>query len=55
MNLPWSDLAEVQTAGIVLGARMPIILTSRADKVLARLASCAVSLVLVRWGKMTRS
>jgi phosphate acetyltransferase/phosphate butyryltransferase len=39
-------LAEAQTAGIVLGARVPIILTSRADKTLARLGSCAIALLL---------
>jgi phosphate acetyltransferase len=41
-------LAEAQGAGIVLGARIPIILTSRADSVLARMASCAVALVAAR-------
>jgi phosphotransacetylase len=41
-------LAEAQVAGIVLGARVPIILTSRADKTLARLGSCAVALLLAR-------
>ena len=35
-------LANADAAGIVLGARVPIILTSRADSVRARLASCAV-------------
>jgi phosphate acetyltransferase len=35
-------LAHADAAGIVLGARVPIILTSRADSVRARLASCAV-------------
>jgi phosphate acetyltransferase len=30
-------------AGIVLGAKVPIILTSRADSVAARLASCAAA------------
>ena len=39
-------LAEAQIAGIVLGARVPIILTSRADKTLARLGSCAIALLL---------
>jgi phosphotransacetylase/acyl dehydratase len=38
-----SFLASAQAAGIVLGARAPIILTSRADSVAARLASCAVA------------
>jgi phosphate acetyltransferase len=41
-------LAEAETAGIVLGARVPIILTSRADKTLERLGSCAVALLLAR-------
>jgi phosphate acetyltransferase len=30
----------------VLGARMPVILTSRADKTLARLGSCAIAVLL---------
>jgi len=38
-----SFLAEADAAGIVLGARVPIILTSRADTVRARMASCAVA------------
>jgi phosphate acetyltransferase len=37
-----SFLAKADAAGIVLGARVPIILTSRADSVRARMASCAV-------------
>ena len=36
-------LANADAAGIVLGARVPIILTSRADNVRTRLASCAVA------------
>jgi len=36
-------LAGADAAGIVLGARVPIILTSRADSLMARLASCAVA------------
>jgi phosphate acetyltransferase len=36
-------MAEADAAGIVLGARVPIILTSRADSVITRLASCAVA------------
>lgn len=36
-------LADADTAGIVLGARAPIILTSRADSLRARMASCAVA------------
>jgi phosphate acetyltransferase len=38
-----SFLAQADAAGIVLGARVPIILTSRADSLLSRLASCAVA------------
>jgi phosphate acetyltransferase len=38
-----SFLAGADAAGIVLGARVPIILTSRADSELTRLASCAVA------------
>jgi phosphate acetyltransferase len=38
-----SFLANADSAGIVLGAKVPIILTSRADSVMARLASCAVA------------
>jgi phosphate acetyltransferase len=38
-------LANADAAGIVLGARVPIILTSRADSVRARLASCAVAAI----------
>jgi phosphate acetyltransferase len=36
-------LARADAAGIVLGARVPIVLTSRADPVRSRLASCAVA------------
>src|SRR5215468_458790 len=36
-------LSRADAAGIVLGARVPIILTSRADNVRTRLASCAVA------------
>ncbi len=38
-------LAGADAAGIVLGARVPIILTSRADSVRTRMASCAVALL----------
>jgi phosphate acetyltransferase len=41
-----SFLAGADAAGIVLGARVPIILTSRADSLIARLASCAVAALL---------
>jgi phosphate acetyltransferase len=36
-------LADAESAGIVLGARVPIILTSRADSAKSRLASCALA------------
>jgi phosphotransacetylase len=39
-------LANADSAGIVLGARVPIILTSRADSVRARSASCAVAMLV---------
>jgi phosphate acetyltransferase len=39
-------LAGADAAGIVLGARVPIILTSRADSVMTRLASCAVAVLV---------
>ena len=38
-----SFLAGADAAGIVLGARVPIILTSRADSVMTRLASCGIA------------
>ena len=41
-----SFLAGADAAGIVMGARVPIILTSRADALLTRLASCAVALLV---------
>jgi len=48
-------LAGAETAGIVLGARVPIILTSRADGPLARMASCALAQLFVhRGGAVTK-
>jgi phosphate acetyltransferase len=41
-----SFLANADAAGIVLGARVPIILTSRADSLIARIASCAVAVLV---------
>jgi len=38
-------LSNADAAGIVLGARVPIILTSRADSVRSRMASCAVAVL----------
>jgi phosphate acetyltransferase len=40
-------LAGAAAAGIVVGARVPIILTSRADSELTRLASCAVASMVI--------
>jgi phosphate acetyltransferase len=40
-----SFLAKADAAGLVLGARVPIILTSRADSVRTRMASCAVAVL----------
>jgi phosphotransacetylase len=39
-------LGNADCAGIVLGAKVPIVLTSRADNVISRLASCAVAVLL---------
>jgi phosphotransacetylase len=39
-------LSQADAAGIVLGARVPVILTSRADNVRTRMASCAVAMLL---------
>ena len=39
-------LANADAAGLVLGARVPIILTSRADNVPARMASCGIALLV---------
>ena len=40
-----SFLAKADSAGIVLGARVPIVLTSRAESLRARMASCAVAVL----------
>lgn len=40
-------LAKADSAGLVLGAKVPVILTSRADSVRARTASCAVAMMAV--------
>ena len=50
-----SFLANADAAGIVLGAKVPIILTSRADEEMARLASCAVAQLLVAARKASAS
>jgi phosphotransacetylase len=41
-----SFLANADSAGMVLGARVPVILTSRADSVRSRIASCAVAMLV---------
>jgi phosphate acetyltransferase/phosphate butyryltransferase len=47
-------LGDAGAAGIVLGARVPIILTSRADNTLTRLGSCAMAQLLVHHQKSTK-
>jgi phosphotransacetylase/acyl dehydratase len=47
-------LGEADAAGIVLGARVPIILTSRADNTLTRLGSCAMAQLLVHDQQSTK-
>ena len=39
-------LAQADSAGLVLGAKVPIILTSRADSVRSRIASCGIALLV---------
>ena len=41
-----SFLANADSAGMVLGARVPVILTSRADSVRSRIASCGVAMLV---------
>jgi phosphate acetyltransferase len=45
-------MANADAAGIVLGARVPIILTSRADSLIARQASCAVAVLIAHSRRM---
>jgi len=47
-------LGGAASAGIVLGARVPIVLTSRADPRESRIASCAVALVAARGNQELR-
>ena len=42
-------MGDAQAAGIVLGARVPIALTSRADDTLSRMASCALAVCEYHW------
>ena len=48
-------LAGADAAGIVLGARVPIILTSRTDTLIARLASCAVATLVANARRTSKS
>ena len=48
-----SFLSKADAAGIVLGARVPIILTSRADNVRTRMASCAVAMLFAHRRRVT--
>jgi len=50
-----SFLADADAAGVVLGARVPIILTSRADSVTTRLASCAVAVLVAKFRRESGS
>ena len=47
-------LANADAAGIVLGARVPIILTSRADNVRTRMASCAVAALFANASRLAQ-
>ena len=43
-----THLAHAEAAGLVMGARVPVILTSRSDGVMARLVSCALAVLQAR-------
>lgn len=45
-------IAHAEAAGLVVGAKVPIILTSRSDDDRARLCSCALALLYAYWRKM---
>lgn len=49
-QLTW--LAGAQSAGIVMGARVPVVLSSRADGALSRMAACAVAVLVARHERM---
>jgi len=49
-----SFLANADSAGLVVGARVPVILTSRADSVRSRIASCAVAVLVAHARRQTR-
>ena len=44
-------LAHADTAGVVVGAMVPVVMTSRSDDVVARLASCAAAALYGRFLK----
>lgn len=46
-----THLAHAEAAGVVLGAKVPIILTSRSDSAMARLASAAVAAIHADWAR----
>jgi len=48
-----SFLANADSAGMVLGARVPVILTSRADSVRSRIASCGVATLVAHARRAT--
>jgi phosphotransacetylase len=48
-----SFLANADSAGLVLGARVPIIVTSRADSVRSRIASCGVAMLAAHARRQT--
>lgn len=47
-------LAGAAAAGIVLGAKVPIILTSRSDSAKERVASCALAAAYLNWSEATK-
>ncbi|MEA2119443.1 bifunctional enoyl-CoA hydratase/phosphate acetyltransferase [Halovibrio sp. HP20-50] len=48
-------LADATGAGVLVGARVPIVLTSRADEAITRMASCALALLLAEHQKRQRT
>ena len=46
-------MGKAASAGIVLGAKVPVVLTSRADPRESRLASCAIALMLAHHYRQT--
>ena len=43
-------LSAAECAGVVLGTSVPVILTSRADSIASRVASCALAVLQARGG-----